>query len=344
MERHEILARVGDMRQLAGIDLVEAIDGPGRGVREARISTGGGLDFVVHIDRGFDLGRASLRGTNLTWCSPIGLVHPHAFQDTPAGWARRFPGGLLATCGLENVGPASDGRPTHGRLSNTPARLVRADGFWQNERYVLELVGEVRSAELFGDNLVLTRTIRTEYGASHLVVEDKIENRGHRESPFVLLYHCNFGYPLLDSGCTLSVKSRVTARDAEAARGLATWRTIEAPTAGYREQVFHHDAEADADGRVTVGLVNPRLALAAYLRYDKETLPHLTQWKHLGEGEYVLGLEPGTSFVLGFEEENRLGRVRRILPGETFAATLEIGFLATREAIQAVLGGPQRGS
>jgi hypothetical protein len=340
MDRHETLARVGDIRQLAGIDLVEAIDGPGRGVRQARVWTGGGLDFVVHVDRGFDLGPAALHGTNLTWHSPMGLVHPYAFQDSAAGWARRFPGGLLTTCGPDNVGPASGGRPAHGRWSNTPARLVAAETLWRDGRYVLELVGEVRGAELFGDDLVLTRTIRTEYGATTLTINDRVENRGHRESPLLLLYHCNFGYPLLDEGDMLFVKSRVTPRDAEAARGLPACRTIASPQAGYKEQVFHHDVETDEAGLATVGLVNPRRHLAAYLRYEKASLPHLTEWRQLGEGEYVLGLEPGTCFVLGFEEEDCLGRVRRVRPGETVQTELEIGFLATPAAIREVLGAP----
>ncbi len=338
MDPHQILARVGDMQQLAGIELVEAIDGPGRGVREARVWTGGGLDFVVHIDRGFDLGPATLHGTNLTWRSPMGLVHPHAFQDSVHGWARRFPGGLLTTCGLDNVGPPSGGRPAHGRWSNTPARLVAAETLWRDGRYVLELVGQVRGAELFGDDLVLTRTIRSEYGATSLTIHDQIENRGHREGPLLLLYHCNLGYPLLDEGDILVVKSRVTPRDDEAARGITTRRTISAPRAGYREQVFHHDVETDETGLATVGLVNPRRHLAAYLRYEKADLPHLTEWRQLGEGEYVLGLEPGNCFVLGFEEEDRLGRVRRLQPGETVQTELEIGFLATAAAIREMLG------
>jgi hypothetical protein len=58
------------------------------------------------------------------------------------------------------------------------------------------------------------------------------------------------------------------------------------------------------------------------------------------EGEYVLGLEPGTCFVLGFEEEDRLGRVRWVRPGETVQTELEIGFLATPAAIREVLGAP----
>ncbi len=338
MDRHEILARIGDIRQLAGIELVEAIDGPGRGVREARVWTGGGLHFVVHIDRGFDLGPATFHGTNLTWCSPMGLVHPHAFQDSARGWAQRFPGGLLTTCGLDNVGPPSAGRPAHGRWSNTPARLIAADSSWRDGRYVLELVGEVRGAELFGEDLVLTRTIQTEYQATALTIHDQIENRGHRPGPLLLLYHCNFGYPLLDEGDALSVRSHVTPRDAEAARGMATRDTIHGPQAGYKEQVFHHDVLADQRGLATAGLVNPRRHLAAYLRYEKASLPHLTEWRQLGEGEYALGLEPGTCFVLGFEEEDRLGRVRRLEPGETVHTQLEIGFLATPAAIHDMLG------
>jgi hypothetical protein len=337
MNREWLLARIGDMRQVAGIDLVEAIDGPERGVRTARVRTGGGLEFVVHIDRGFDIGPASLDGVNLTWCSPIGAAHPHSHQDGPEGWARRFPGGLLTTCGPDNVGPASSGHPLHGTHSATPARLITTRATWDGDRYLIELVGEVQNARLFGSNLVLRRSIATEYASSRITVRDVIENRGAREAPLMLLYHCNFGHPLVDEGAILVVDSDVTPRDADAEAGLSTCRSFGLPSVDYKEQVFHHDVRTESSGTAEAALVNRRLELAVCLRYDKAALPHLTEWKQLGEREYVVGIEPGTCFVLGREKEERCERVIHLGPGQRYVAGVEIECLRGQGAVAKVV-------
>lgn len=330
------------MHQLAGIDLTEALDGPERGVRKATVRTGGGLEFTVNIDRGFDLGETRLDGLNLTWRAPAGTVHPYAHQDDDEGWLRRFPGGLLTTCGLDNVGPASGGRPFHGRLSQTPAKLVSARAFWESERYLLELIGEVRDTKLFGNQLVLTRRISTMYGSNKLKVEDHIENQGYQRSPLMLLYHCNFGYPLLDEGAELYVESEVVPRDKAATHGLETYKQIHAPMPDYAEQVFLHNVNADSKGKATVALINRQLPAGVYLHYDKQHLPHFAQWKQFGEGDYVLGLEPGTCSVQGFEEEQRSGRVVWLEPGEGREIVLTIGFLASIEEIDEIVAADAR--
>lgn len=81
--RGELLARVGRLEQLAGVQLVEAADGAERGVRLLRFATGAGFDFEVLVDRGFDIGRAWLGGRPLAWWSPVGLTGP--WYHEPAG-------------------------------------------------------------------------------------------------------------------------------------------------------------------------------------------------------------------------------------------------------------------
>ena len=154
----------------------------------------------------------------------------------------------------------------------------------------------------------------------------------------MLLYHCNFGYPLLDEGTKLVLNSiRVTPRDEVAAAGLSTVKQISAPMPNYTEQVFLHDVKENKDGWVTVGLVNQRLSVAVVLHYLKRQLPYLTQWKQMGEGVYVLGIEPGTCFVLGFKEEASQGRVIYLTPGETYETVLEFEFLSNRAQISSLL-------
>lgn len=312
----ELRRRLGSMHQLAGIDIVSAEDGLERGVRKAFVRTGTGLEYTVHIDRGFDIGEVKLNGINMTWRSPVGAVQPNLHQDDAQGWLRRFPGGLLTTCGLDNVGPASQGRPMHGRYSQIPAQLLSQRAELEGNRYILELTGQVQQYRLFGEHFVLTRTIRSEYGRNAIHVKDTIANQAFEKVPLMLLYHCNFGYPLLDESTNIHLESDVMPRDEVARQGLLNHKQIHAPTTGYEEQVFFHDPKADDNGVITVGLSNPALSIGVYLHYLKAQLPHLTQWKQLGEGTYVLGIEPGTCQVLGFEEENKAGRVLWLESGE----------------------------
>ena len=88
------------------------------------------------------------------------------------------------------------------------------------------------------------------------------------------------------------------ARDAEAAGGLADWDRFQAPTPGYREQVFRHAIRADVQGwchvRVEIGLSVSALRIS----YDNVSLPHLFQWKMMGQGVHVLGIEPANSSAI----------------------------------------------
>jgi hypothetical protein len=61
---------------------------------------------------------------------------------------------------------------------------------------------------VFGENLVLTRRIEAALGGATIGVTDRVENRGFRPTPHMLLYHYNFGFPLLDEGAELLLPSR----------------------------------------------------------------------------------------------------------------------------------------
>ena len=101
--RRELLARVGRLDQVAGVQLAEAADGAERGVRLLRFITGSGFGFDVLVDRGFDIGRAWLGGYPLAWWSPVGLIGPWLHESAGIGWFRGFPGGLVSTCGLDHT-------------------------------------------------------------------------------------------------------------------------------------------------------------------------------------------------------------------------------------------------
>jgi hypothetical protein len=83
------------------------------------------------------------------------------------------------------------------------------------------------------------------------------------------------------------------------------------------------------------GVVNPALGFGGYVVYRKTQLPHLTEWKQMGKGAYVVGVEPGTNLVTGRAKERAEGRLRMLKPGEKVQYDLEVGALTTKQEVAA---------
>ena len=181
---------------------------------------------------------------------------------------------------------------------------------------------------MFGPNLALRRTVSARLGETAVLVEDEVENGGFRREPLMLLYHINLGWPLLDEGARLAGPGRPgdppEPRDEDAAAGLRVWDRFDVPTPGFVERVFYHRPAAGADGWAEARLENPALGLALSVRFRPEELPEFVQWTMTGEGAYVLGLEPATCRVGGYEAEEAAGRVIWLEPGEVRRYAVEI--------------------
>jgi hypothetical protein len=332
LTRGDLLRRIGRLEQVAGVEPFVFDDGMARGVRAFRFRTGGGLCFDVIPDRGMDLGFAEYRGTPLAWLSPNGIVAPAFHEPEGEGWLNSFPGGLLVTCGLRNVGPPGERGGEefglHGRASHIPATRVSYDTFWDDEGCVLEASGQIRESGVFGPNLVLHRRIQARVGESHIRIEDEIENEGFDPEPLMVLYHINLGWPLLDETSRLigpgSTEESPEPRDEEASTGLHTWNRFASPTQNFEEKVFYHSPAAGPDGRAEARLENPDLGLAFSVNFTPDELPQFVQWTMTGEGTYVLGLEPATCRVEGPSAEEAAGRVIHLGPGEKRVHHLEI--------------------
>lgn len=321
MTRDHLARRIGAMRQFARIETATLDDGKGRGVRVARVVNGSGLDYDVLLDRGMDIGAATYKGVPLAYVTPVGYCHPAYYEKDGSGWLRTWGAGLMTGCGLRNVG-APDARDDenlglHGRLSHLPAENVCREECWDGDRYRLSLRGQLREVRVFGEHLLLTRSIETVMGESRIVIRDRVENQGVNPSRVMLLYHVNVGYPVLDDVASLSaVDHKVEPRDADAASGLDAWSRCQEPTADYAQQCFYHDIPADADGFARMTLSNSRLGLAFDVAYRKAELPFLTQWKQMGEGDYVMGVEPANCHVEGVNREDEFKTLRTLEPSE----------------------------
>jgi galactose mutarotase-like enzyme len=216
----------------------------------------------------------------------------------------------------------------HGRLSHTPAGQVNAKAAWDDEGvYRIELDGEIRVSRVFGKNIFMTRKISTALGENAITIEDEVENQGFRPTPFMLLYHMNFGWPLVDECTTLSMaEHKVVPQNDIAITGLGEWNRMSEPDPNWIEQVFYHQLPADENGLAKVVMTNPKLKLQVTVEYRVAELPYLVEWKQLGQGEYVCGLEPANCFPEGQAAMMKRGLLKKLQPGEISRSYVKVSF------------------
>jgi Domain of unknown function (DUF4432) len=120
----ELPRRVGRLDQVADIEPLVLDDGPARGVQSLRVQPGSGLSLTGLPGRGMDLAAAEHRGVSLAWLSPPASSRPPSESRRARAGFASFHGGLLVTCGLQNVGPpgekGGEALGLHGRISNIP--------------------------------------------------------------------------------------------------------------------------------------------------------------------------------------------------------------------------------
>src|SRR5688572_22779288 len=210
------LPKIEHPLQLGGIR-TGSLDAPGAGgspgVRVALVDTGSGLRFTVALDRGGDVIDASFNDCALAYLSPNGLTPPNAAFHRDNEWLRNWPGGLVTTCGPEYIGGSrtEDGTVTtlHGRFSNTPATGVSVTNPDPRQgRMEMALAFSIRVTRVFGPNFEIRRRLSCTLGRPEVVIEDEVENIGDSTAAHHWLYHCNFGYPLLDEGARFVYRGR----------------------------------------------------------------------------------------------------------------------------------------
>lgn len=343
LTRDHLRRHVGHMSQICGIRAGELTAGPAKGVEVLDVRTGTGFEYSVLPGRGLDIAWASYRGLSVGYITKAGVVAPENFvEDGATGFLNNFFAGLLTTAGLSNIGvPDVEGGKAHGlhgRIGNTRAEDVSVRQGWVGDAYEMAVSGVVRQARPFGECLVLRREIVSRLGESRLVIRDSVENAGVTSEPVLLLYHCNFGYPVVSPTTRLHTSGgAVEGRDVHAAGFLDSHDRFDEPTASYPEQCFYHHLEGQPD-RATAALYNDEIGIGAYVRYRTETLPLLVEWKMMGEQDYVVGLEPSTARLEGRTSVLEEGPVQMIEPGESVGFEVEIGVIDGAAELKALMG------
>lgn len=274
--------RLGHLDQIALATERPAID-----VRVLR-----GIELRIHPQRGLDVGAAWFSGLPLAWIAPAGEGGAEA-----ADWREAWGGGLVTTCGLENVGAPSEGIGLHGTYTFLAARNVMSDHSL-SEVVVRGTVDEPRG-------LRVERTIRTAVGSGRLELVDETVNTSREPLEAPLLYHVNLGWPLWDAGARVETDAEeVRPRDEDA--GPHPWSAAPEPATA-PERVWEHV------GATQAVVVNERLALRVMIESD---LPRLWQWVDPAPGVYALGIEPANCSVLGRAHDRAEGRLPFLQPGE----------------------------
>lgn len=297
-------------------------EGSARGTRVIEVMTAHGLHLDILPDCGLDLGQAHYNGVNVSFLSKNGYDGPAARSPHEDEFLHTFPGGLLYTCGLRSTGGAhrdgAEWHPLHGRYHGLQAEQVCA--YAENDTIIVR--GVVRETALFGPCLSVQRMIRIPIHGASVTVEDTITNLGFSKEEFALVYHCNFGWPLLNKDAVLELPAerRTTPRTPFAATRLGLETTFTAPVPNEEESVFFHEGMIHA-----VSLRSPDTGIRAAMTWS-DTLPILAEWRSMASGDYVLGLEPTNCYIMGRKQERENGTLPALAPGETFHTAVTISF------------------
>jgi galactose mutarotase-like enzyme len=333
---HSWRGKISNTAQLGGIETSVLDNGAGRGTRIAWINTGTGLRFKVVIDRAMDIAETFYSQHSIAWLSQGGITAPEPFSNYGLDWLKTFGGGLLTTCGLSHVGgPEADEfgqRGLHGQISNIAAEIesiIQPDP--TAGKMEMSITGRMKESRVLGPNLELKRTISATLGQATIRIHDEVVNRGNTPAPHMLLYHFNFGWPLVNEGTDIIWDGKWQTREGvtnnkifKEGNNFKRCPGTLAEHAGTGEEVAMIDIAADTSGWCTCGLHNSRLGLALSLRFKKEQLPWLINWQHWGEGEYVTGLEPATNPLIGQAKARERKELIFLQPGEIRSYDLEL--------------------
>ena len=315
----------------------------------------GAMSFTIVPTRGFEVWKANAGALRLGWDPPVhDIIHPSYIRPTDnggQGWVAGF-GGLMVRGGLASFGsPVQDGDQQltlHGHVDYIPASYVSV----RYEAGRLVFRGVVDDFQTFGAQLRLISEISTPIGKPQIQFDDQVTNMSDAPQEMELLYHTNFGTPLLGAGAQFvaPVKHLAPMNPESAAGGLDGWNRYSGPHgAGYVAKVFNLQLQADAKGGTEAMLKSPDGSQGVLMQFDTHGLPYMSLWKNevTAKGGYVTGLEPGTGFPNPRPVERKAGRVPKLQGGGSYHVHLVITALtgktqvdAAARAIQALAVAP----
>lgn len=330
---------VGHRDQLLSVKRVKMQDGKAAGVEFLDVQNRSGMHFDVNVSRGMDIPYLNFCGENIGFVSPCGVVAPQYFDDKEFGFLKSFTAGFMTTCGLQMAGAPCDFEGKHyglhGNVSHIPAEEVQYFIDESEEVPRVFIKGVIREAVIFGERLKLERSIQCAYRERKIIITDKVTNEGYRKARHMMLYHCNIGYPILSPESEIFIPSKeVKARTAHSQEGIENWMETQKPDADYEEMCFYHKLKTDENKHTAAAVYNPSLGIGVAVEFDTGTLDHFLEWKMMGAGDYVLGLEPANCTIDGIKDAVNSGAMKYLEAGESVEHSLIFHVLNGKEEFE----------
>lgn len=287
----------------------------------------GVMEITLVPTRGMGIYQVTSGDLRLGWDSPVKEIVNPANIDLESrnglGWLDGF-NEMMVRCGYEWTGhPGVDDNgqllSLHGRAQNTPASTVKVI-IDEQAPYTIHVRGQVAERTFKKTNLVTWTELSVAPGSNRFELHDELTNFADYEDEYQIIYHSNFGTPLLEEGAVFTAAaSEISPFNDYAKAGLKEWQTYLAPTKGYDEMVFNLKPKADADGNTLAVLHNKSGEKGVAVGYNIQQLPVLTLWKNTDTKQqgYVTGIEPGTSYAYNTKYQRPLGLVPKLQPGQS---------------------------
>lgn len=301
-----------------------------------------GLTINLSPTRGLGIVKVEGDGIRLGWDSPVKeIVNPKYINLESrggAGWLDGF-NEMMVRCGFEWTGHAvqADGMmyTLHGRAQNTPVSKLFVE-VEEQAPYTITIRGLIKENAFKKSNFETWVTIRHVPGSKEFTVHDILTNLSDYDRDYQIIYHSNFGTPILEQGAKfVAPVKEISPFNEYAATGLKNWQTYQGPTKGFDEMVYNIFPYSDANNQTQVMLKSNASDKGVGIAFNTQQLPVLTLWKNtdtLKQG-YVTGIEPGTSFAYPVTIEREQKRVPQLGAGKSTEFILTYSLLSNKEEV-----------
>ena len=306
------------------------------------ISSQNGLTITLSPTRGMNLLHIEGFGSKMGWDSPVKEVVNPAFINLESrnglGWLEGF-NEMMVRCGYEWTGHpvTADGQlyTLHGKAGNTPASRVEVE-IADAAPHEIRIRGLVKESTFKKADLQTMTELRYVPGSNSFSLHDVLTNHADYPHDYQIIYHSNFGVPILEEGARfLAPMSSISPFNDYAKEGLKRWQTYAGPTKGFDEMVFNIQPLAGEDHQTLAAVVNRAGDKGASIQFDTRQLPVLTLWKNTDTVKqgYVTGIEPGTNYAYPVTIEREQKRVKQLQPGASTQFDLTYTLLHSSEQV-----------
>jgi len=309
------------------------------------ITSQDGLTITLSPTRGMNLLHIEGFGSKMGWDSPVKEVVNPGFINLESrngvGWLEGF-NEMMVRCGYEWTGHpvTANGQiyTLHGKVGNTPASQVEVE-VADAAPHEIRIRGLVKESTFKKADLQTMTELRYVPGSNSFSLHDVLTNHADYPHDYQIIYHSNFGMPILEEGARfLAPISSISPFNDYAKDGLKTWQTFAGPTKNFDEMVFNIQPLAGEDHQTLAAVVNKAGDNGASIQFDTRQLPVLTLWKNTDTVKqgYVTGIEPGTSYAYPVTIEREQKRVKQLQPGASTQFDLTYTLLHSSEQVAGV--------